>query len=147
MVELKEITKENLDEVLRLRVAAGQETFVSDTAHSLAQAYVYRATAFPFAICADNVIVGFIMMGYYEAKAQYTIWKLMIDEKYQNRGYGRAAIMLAIEYLRDRFDVRDVYLGVRVNNENAKKLYKSVGFKKTGEYNEDVLEMKLELRS
>ena len=75
MVELRTITKENLEEVLSLNVWEHQESFVSSTAYSLAQAYAYRETAFPFAVYADNAIVGFIMMGYYEAKNQYTLWK------------------------------------------------------------------------
>ena len=38
MVELKEITKDNLEAVLDLRVSESQEAFVSSTACSLAQA-------------------------------------------------------------------------------------------------------------
>ena len=49
MVQLKEVTKENLDEVLSLKVNDSQAGFVSTTAESLAQAYVYTGTAFPFA--------------------------------------------------------------------------------------------------
>lgn len=44
MVELKEITRDNYEECLRLRVAAGQRAFVSSTEHSLAQAWVFRET-------------------------------------------------------------------------------------------------------
>lgn len=68
MIALKEITKNNLDDVLNLKVAKHQTSYVSSTAHSLAQAYVYRETAFPFAIYDDDIIVGFIMLGYYEAR-------------------------------------------------------------------------------
>ena len=50
MVELKTITKENQEEVLNLKVWEHQESFVSSTAYSLAQAYAYRETAFPFAV-------------------------------------------------------------------------------------------------
>lgn len=50
MVELREITKENYEECLRLKLAEGQKDFVSSTVHSLAQAWVYYDTAFPFAI-------------------------------------------------------------------------------------------------
>ena len=48
MIELREITKDNLDDVLNLDVSDHQKGYVSSTASSLAQAYVYRATAFPF---------------------------------------------------------------------------------------------------
>ena len=89
MIELRPITKENLEEVLNLSVFEHQESFVSSTASSLAQAYVYHKTAFPFAVYADGIIVGFIMMGYYEAKKQYTLWKFLIDKEHQGKGYGK----------------------------------------------------------
>ena len=79
MIELKEITANNLSDVLNLSVFEHQKSFVSTTAYSLAQAYVYRETAFPFAVYLDNVVIGFIMFGYYESKQQYTLWKFLID--------------------------------------------------------------------
>ncbi|WP_300713782.1 hypothetical protein [uncultured Acetatifactor sp.] len=59
MVELREITKENYEECLQLDIAESQKDFVSSTVHSLAQAWVYYDTAFPFAIYANNTMVGF----------------------------------------------------------------------------------------
>lgn len=132
MVELREITQDNLEEVLNLRIYEHQESFVSSTAYSLAQAYTYRETAFPFAIYADDTIVGFIMLGYYESRNQYTLWKFLIDKKYQNKGYGREALMQGIQYLKDRFGAEEVYTGVKPENKSAKHLYHSVGFQETG---------------
>ena len=53
VVELREITKENDEEGLNLNVAEGQKSFVSSTAHSLAQAWSYYDTAFLFAVYAE----------------------------------------------------------------------------------------------
>ena len=147
MVELKEITKDIFDEVVSLKVAKNQEDFVSSTVYSLAQAWVYKNTAFPFAIYADDLLVGFVMLGYYKIKRQYTLWKLMIDEKYQNRGYGKKALELAIKYLVDNFNVKEVFTGVAPHNNIAKKLYRSIGFEETGEFDEYQLEMKLVIDS
>ena len=142
MVELREITKDNLEEVLDLSIYEHQESFVSSTAYSLAQAYAYRDTAFPFAIYAGDTIVGFIMLGYYEARNQYTLWKFLIDKKYQNKGYGREALIQGIRYLKDRFGAEEVYTGVKPGNENAKHLYRSVGFEATGLVENDMEEMR-----
>lgn len=98
MVQLREITKENFEECLKLHVSESQECFVSSTVHSLVQAWLYYDTAFPFAVYADGTMVGFIMLGYYEVEEYYTLWKFMIDEKYQNKGYGKKALRLGIEY-------------------------------------------------
>jgi len=142
MVELKTVTKENLEEVLNLNVWEHQESFVSSTAHSLAQAYIYRETAFPFAVYADNVLVGFIMMGYYEAKNQYTLWKFLIDKNQQAKGYGSEALKLGIKYLKDRFGTREIYTGVALGNERAKRLYRSIGFIETGFVEDNMEEMR-----
>ena len=145
MISLKPITKENLDEVLSLSVSEGQERFVSSIAESLAQAYVYKETAYPFAVYADCEPVGFIMMGYYELKGYYTLWKFMIDRRYQNCGYGRKALELGILFIKDHFHVEELYTGVTPGNTVAKRLYESVGFKETGLVECNMEEMRLEL--
>lgn len=48
MVELRPVTKDNLEEVLNLNILEDQKAFVSSAACSLAQAYVYREAAFPY---------------------------------------------------------------------------------------------------
>ena len=85
-VHLVPITKDNIDEVLALRVREDQKNYVSSTAESLEQAYVYAENAFPFAVYDDEIVVGFIMMGFYEVKHYYTLWKLMIDFGKMNAG-------------------------------------------------------------
>lgn len=144
MVQLKPVTQENLGAVLELKVAENQETFVSSTAESLAQAYVYTDTAFPFAVYDDGNPVGFIMLGYYEEKKYYTLWKLLIDRKYQGRGYGRKALELGIAFLKERFHVTEIYTGVLPGNNMAKSLYHSVGFKDTGLFENGMEELRLE---
>lgn len=132
MVELREITKDNLEDVLNLNVSEHQKAFVSSVSHSLAQAYVYKETAFPFAIYVNDIPVGFIMLGYYEERKQYTLWKLLIDIKYQSKGYGKMALRLAINFLADNYNAKEVYTGVSLGNEAAMHLYTSFGFEKTG---------------
>lgn len=142
MIELRAITKDNLEDVIRLTVAEHQKAFVSSTAHSLAQAYIYRDTAFPFAIYANEILVGFIMLGFYEEKKQYTLWKLLIDKKYQNQGYGKGAVQKGIAYLKDTFGAKEIYVGVSSENDSAKQLYASIGFKATGLIENNMEEMK-----
>ena len=132
MIKLEEITADNFEDVLNLKVSKNQENFVSTTAYSLAQAYVYRENAYPFAIYADDTLVGFIMFGFYELRNQYTLWKFLIDEKYQNKGYGKIALLLGIEYMKKQHDIKEMYTGVSIDNNVAERLYYSVGFQLTG---------------
>ena len=142
MIELREITKDNLNIVLALEVFDHQKSFVSSVVASLAQAYVYKDTAFPFAVYAGNTLVGFIMLGYYEARNQYTLWKFLIDKKYQNKGYGKEALKKGIQYLQNTFHAKEIYTGVSVGNEQAKHVYKSLGFAETGLVENGMKEMK-----
>lgn len=132
MIRLKTIDTENIDEVLALRIRDDQKGFVISTAESLAKAYVYSDTAYPFAVYDDDTLVGFIMMGYYELKKYYTLWEFMIDQRYQGKGCGRQALKLGLQYIWDRFGPVDIYTGVAPGNKAAKHLYESVGFKDTG---------------
>ena len=145
MIRLCPITKENIDMVLSLSVHDEQKGYVSSVAESLAQAYVYGETAFPFAVYNDEEPVGFIMMGYYEAKQYYTLWKFMIDKSFQHKGYGRKALELGILFLKDRFHVSEIYTRVIPGNDTAKKLYRSVGFAETGVFENNMTEMCLKL--
>lgn len=88
-------------------------------------------------------MVGFIMLGYYEAEGYYTLWKLMIDEKYQNKGYGKKAVKLGIDYLVNRFKVKEVYTAYYATNQIARNLYASIGFRETGEIVGNQIGMKL----
>ena len=142
-VRLEPVTAENLEAVLALRVDDAQKHFVSTAAESLAQAYVYAKTAFPFAVRSGPETVGFIMMGYYEKKKYYTLWKLMIDRKYQHRGYGRAALEQGIAFLREKHGAREIYTGVLPENHTAKGLYRSAGFEETGVFENGMQEMRL----
>lgn len=145
MVTLREITKDNYEECLSLSVAENQKGFVSSTAYSLAQAWVYRDTDYPFAVYADETMVGFVMLGYYELKEQYTLWKIMIDKEHQNRGYGREALRLGIRFPVDSFGAKEIYTAYESSNSVARDLYRSFGFRETGEVAGNDVEMRLVL--
>jgi Acetyltransferases, including N-acetylases of ribosomal proteins len=132
MVELREITRDNFDDCISLKVSEKQKKFVAANTYSLAQAWAYYKTAFPFAIYNDNVLVGFIMLGYYESENCYTIWRFMIDERYQGKGYGKAALLLGVQYLVETHGAKEVFLSVVPGNTIAEGLYRSVGFERTG---------------
>ena len=144
LIEFKEITEENYDECLKLSVLDNQKNFVTSNVYSLAQARVYYDTAFPFAIYADDTMVGFIMMSFYKPKSVYGIWRLMIDKHYQGKGYGRASVLLAIKYLKDRFNAKGIFLAIELDNIVAEKLYSGVGFQRTGEIEDNQIVMRFD---
>ena len=143
MVTLKVITADNFEAVVNLKVSENQKSFVSSVKYYLAQAWLYKYKAFPFAIYENDIPVGFVMLGFYEARNQYTLWKFLIDEKFQNKGIGRKALKLALIYLKDNLQAGEVYTGVLIGNEKAKRLYISEGFEPTGLIENNMEELKL----
>ena len=147
MVELKPITEENFMEAFSLKLAPGQEEFVSHPVRSLAQAYVYRNQCQPFGICAAGKMVGYVMVIYDYDIPEYDIWHMMIDESAQGRGFGGEALDRVIGYIRTKpfGDSDRVALTCNKNNPIARKLYESRGFAATGNEYEDEIELAMTL--
>ncbi len=61
-VTLREITKENLKDILRLKVAPNQEQFVAPNAVLIAEAHFAPEVVWFRAIYAGDVPVGFLML-------------------------------------------------------------------------------------
>lgn len=86
MISLKAINEDNFIEAFNLKLAKGQEEYVSHPVRSLAQAYVYRSQCQPFGIYADKKMVGYVMVIYDYDVPEYDIWHMMIDESLQGKG-------------------------------------------------------------
>ena len=147
MIELRTITEENFLDAFALRLAPGQERYVSHPIRSLAQAYVYRDQCQPFGIYADGVMVGYVMVIYDYDVPEYDVWHMMIDASKQGRGYGSAALDRVIDYIRTRpFGSSDrVALTCSKENAAAMRLYERKGFAETGAADGDEIELALTL--
>ena len=148
MVRLEKIDGKNVWDALRLSVQEDQREFVASNDISIVEAYTAitaNGYAFPFGIYDDEQIVGFLMIGFDKddywddapdiANGNYNLWRLMIDQKYQHRGYGKRAIELALEFVRT-FPCGEAdycWLSYEPENVVAKELYASFGFTETGE--------------
>ena len=143
MTELRPITEENFIDAFNLKLAPGQESFVSHPIRSLAQAYVYRDQCRPFGIYAEGKMVGYVMVIYDYDIPEYDIWHMMIDASMQGKGYGSDALDRVLEYIRTKpFGNSDrVALTCNKDNPIARKLYESKGFSATGAEDEDELEL------
>ena len=74
MINLRKITEDNFLDAFRLKLAEGQEEYVSHPIRSLAQAYVYRDQCQPFGIYAGDEMVGYVMVIYDYDIPEYDIW-------------------------------------------------------------------------
>ena len=143
MVELRAITEENFIDAFSLKLAPGQEEYVSHPIRSLAQAYVYRDQCQPFGIYAEGKMIGYVMVIYDYDIPEYDIWHMMIDESMQGRGYGNEALDRVIDYIRTKpfGDSDRVALTCNKQNPVARKLYEHKGFRATGIDYEDEIEL------
>lgn len=142
-VSLRPITADNFMEAFRLKLRSDQEKFVSHPIRSLAQAYVYRDQCQPFGIYDGDRMVGYVMVIYDYDIPEYDIWHMMIDDSQQGKGFGRAAMQLALDYIAKKpfGDSNRVALTCSKENPIALRLYQSLGFRLTGNEDDDEVEL------
>jgi diamine N-acetyltransferase len=140
-VTLREVTKDNLRDVLRLKVAPEQERFVASNAVSIAQAYFDRDSAWFRAIYAGETAVGFLMLADRPAESSYYLWRLMVDQRYQGMGFGARALALLIEHVRLRPGATRLMTSCVPAEGGPGPFYEKLGFTYTGEKDEDELVM------
>ena len=136
-VHLRPLTDENRAELEALRIAPGQERFVNDVTEALAEAEEEPGgRALYWAAYDGETPVGFVMIsdevegpGYIP---QY-LWKLLIDERYQGRGYGTATLDLIVEYFRGRPGVEVMWTSAGQGEGSPIPFYERYGFERTGE--------------
>ena len=146
-IRLEKINDDNVYEILNLRVNKEQKHFVAQNIYSIVHAYLALTSgkqAFPFGIYLGKKPIGFLMIGYdimdektkadpncgWFIRNSYIIWRLMIDRRYQGKGYGRAAMQLALDFVRT-FPCGEAdycWLSYEPENTVAQNLYRSLGF-------------------
>ncbi len=136
-ITLREVTRETVREICRLKVSESQTKFVAPNAVSIAQAYFDRDVAWFRAIYADDTPVGFVMVYDNPEKGEYFIWRFMIDERYQKLGFGRRAMELVLEYVKSRPNAKEVRLGYERAEGGPQGFYHKMGFVDTGEMWDD----------
>ena len=148
MLKLKKINRKNVGEILKLEVFDNQKSFIAPNNISIIEAYlaiVENGHVFTFGVYNDDVPVGFLMIGFDVnsddadapriAKGNYNIWRLMIDKKFQGKGFGKKSIELALEFI-NTFPcgtAKYCWLSYESDNDVARQLYQTVGFVETDE--------------
>lgn len=144
MVELKEITFENVNQIINIKRKLNQRKFVAKPSDTIALAYAginEGAPGFANAIYYENVPVGLILVGQAPVAEHepdvlkkfgyvYRVVGLLIDKHYQNLGIGRRTLKLALEKVKEypSGDEIPVTLECHEKNKKALELYKEFGF-------------------
>jgi diamine N-acetyltransferase len=132
MIELKPLTVDNFWNTLALKINREQEQYIPDNAFLIALSKVLPQ-CIPLVIYNDNEIVGYLMYGLDEKKDSYWIHIMMIDEKYQGKGYAKESFQKLLSEIKKDKNVHKMILAVNKENTNAVKIYENLGFKFNGQ--------------
>jgi|SRR5687768_5916148 len=153
MLEIRPVDKDNWRALIKLQVRDDQKHFVASNLFSIAEAqfgddFEGHWDMYPYGIYNGDAPVGFLMYGYNfeHPKQQAFIIRLMVDEKFQGKGYGRFGIQKLLEIFRADERIKTVGISYEPENEAARRLYASLGFVEPGEMVEGEVLAVLNLR-
>ena len=145
-IELRDILFENVYSVMKLTPGQSQLQFIDfeSVAETIAIAYAGINEGYPGflqVVYYNGSPAGIILIGrspveegepeiLQKYEYVYRIWLLFIDENYQRRGIGKAALNLALEKLEEypNAEQSPIYLQCHKENVIALTLYESFGF-------------------
>jgi diamine N-acetyltransferase len=135
-VSLREISHESLESILTLEVSEDQKAlYPRSNAHSIAEAQ-YPADDDPVwirAIYADENPVGFLMTSEAPDRGEYFLWRIMIDAKYQSKGYAAQAVEKLIQRIKATPNGSLLVTSHVEANDQAGRFFEKMGFAYTGE--------------
>lgn len=112
-----------------LAVAEDQQKFVCNSLVMLARAWLHRRLhPRVFNVYVDDIAVG---MGMYlddPEKNAYDFCQIFIDERYQGKGYGKAAVGLVLDAMREEGKYEKVSMCYVEGNDVSRKLFEQFGF-------------------
>ena len=147
MINFVEVEPKNWRKVNSLKVGKDQERFVAPNVTILARAYAYRNDgANVSVIMLEEEIIGLLLYrGWDLSPACYILDQFMIDEKFQGRGYGKLAMELILNKMREEAKYNRVELCYCQGNEVAESFYKNLGFYHTYDEDEGIKEINMAL--
>jgi GNAT superfamily N-acetyltransferase len=106
-IQLREISKANRAAVVAIHAGPAQGRFVSSIADSLQEAAeTPEGSPWYRAVYLDGEPVGFVMLSWNvtprppEIIGPWFLWKLIVDERHQGRGIGRAIVEEVVRLIR-----------------------------------------------
>ncbi|MCQ0025322.1 GNAT family N-acetyltransferase [Streptomyces somaliensis DSM 40738] len=137
-LQLREITPDNFETAIGLRVRPDQEHLVAPVVKSLAEAYVHPGVAWPRLVCDGDEAVGFLM-AFFDvdwtgggADLRSGLWRLNVADGRQGRGYGRFAVESVAAEIRRRGGTR-LTATWHPGPDGPEGFYRTLGFRPTGE--------------
>lgn len=129
-IKLRPVTRDNYQAVCDLDVSEQQQDYVACNMWSLVEAH-YEQGHTCRAIYQYETPVGFVMW-VLENPTKVSIWRLMVDQRYQQAGIGRQALSLALAEIKCCPDIKEIEICYNPQNPVARDFYASFGFREIG---------------
>ena len=142
-VTLREITDRNRAAVLALRLPPEQQRFVGSVQDALDEAADYpHANPWYRAVYAGEEPVGFVMLSWNvppqppEIHGPWFLWKLLVDRRFQGRGYGAEVVRQVADLVRAE-GATELLTSYVPEDGGPAGFYRRLGFTPTGEIDAD----------
>ena len=119
-----------------LEILPEQREFVCGAYETIAYAAAHKNHKL-FVEMEGERAVGLLDLSVDKKKGDYTIEIVLIDKRYQGRGFGKIMLRFAVDYLK-KAGAKRLSIGVNRFNIPAQRLYKSVGFIEDCVYEEGI---------
>ena len=129
--------------VVECKLAPGQEEFVNPAGFTIGRAYLNPGDNVPCIIWKDGQWIGYMVLRMWH-DGTGTSWSYYLDRRQQGMGYGISAAKSAVRILKGAVPDLPVKLAVEKCNDKARRLYASLGFRRTDEMDGDDLIFVLE---
>ncbi|HFI0150518.1 TPA: GNAT family N-acetyltransferase [Streptococcus suis] len=145
MIRLELVDETSFDAVTELTVSQHEERRVASNLYSLAQAWLYRDTGQlePLAIWAGTQVVGFVLLA--KEDQSWLIWRLMIGQEFQERGYGKEALRHLIRAAQADKTCQTLTVHYVIGNHKMWGILTSLGFQPAGMVGQEI-KMELTLK-
>ena len=131
-ITLREITADNWQDCIALRVAKKQIPYIPSNIFSLAESK-FLPERVPLGIYDGHAMIGLVVCSYSPDHGRAWIHRIMIDQEHQNKGYSRATMQKILQRLTRIQGCKLIGADWRPGNSNLEKCYNSFGFQKTGQ--------------
>ena len=128
VVQLNNLTAENLQETLALQMEGWQTKNLPTIAEEIAKAYVEPENRIPLVITGNDKVIGFMVFAFLQMHDTVAIPYFMIDWKQQNKGYGTKALKQFILYAENFPGVNKIHCVVNTGDLFGRKTLESAGF-------------------
>lgn len=140
MIHLVDVNEENWLDIIKLKVDEEQQKYLDRPTGIIARGYIYRnCNARVFGIMDDTQMIGVALVrDFTDEPLNYDLQQFMIDQQFQNKGYGTEALRQILIFLKQEGRFNSVEACVNREDLAAIHVYEKVGFINSGYIDEDL---------